>query len=54
MPFIIGGVVVVLVAVGGFCLYKRSKGKETETKEGGKALFKTQIKNNKPHKESLV
>jgi len=53
MPFVIGGVVVVLVAVGGFCLYKRSKGKE-EAKEGGKALFKTQIKNNKPHKEQLV
>jgi len=55
MPWIIAGVVVVLGGVGGFFIYKKSKEDKTKTKEGGtKALFKTQIKKNVAHKESLV
>jgi len=56
LPWIIAGVVVVLGGVGGFCIYKKKKdAANKDVKEGGsKALFKTQIKKNVAHKESLV
>ena len=55
MPFIIAGVVVVVAGVAVFCICKKKKENATDNKEGGsKALFKTQIKKNATHTESLV
>jgi len=54
MPFIIAGVVVVVAGVAVFCICKKNKDKKAETEGGSKALFKTQIKKNAAHRESLV